>query len=53
MSDQTKVDIMGTSQTVKQEHVKRKAHLSPELTEVLHMLKSLESEFSAKEAEAR
>lgn len=44
---------MGTSQTVKQEQGKRKAALSPELTEVLHMLKSLESELAAKDTAAR
>ena len=44
---------MGTTQQTKPEAAKRKAHLSPELTEVLHMLKSLENEFSAKDATAR
>ncbi len=53
MTVASRVDTMGTTQQKKQETAKRKAHLSPELTEVLHMLKSLESEFSAKEATAR
>ena len=44
---------MGTTQQAKTETAKRKAHLSPELSEVLHMLKSLESEFSAKDATSR
>jgi hypothetical protein len=41
------------SQQMKQQQSKRKTALSPELAEVLHMLKSLETEFSPKEPPAR
>jgi hypothetical protein len=48
------VTSMGQSQEPRQSQApKRKVVLSPELSEFLHMLKSLESELTAKEAAAR
>lgn len=49
-----KVDDMASVQSVKQvAGVKRKAVLSPELDEILHMLKSLEDELGDKQEPKR
>jgi hypothetical protein len=46
MTSVNKVEEMAQAQTAKPEQSgKRKAKLSPEVSEFLHMLKSLESEF--------
>jgi hypothetical protein len=54
MTTKTQVDDMakaqGEPQTPKE---RRKVSLSPELHEFLHMLKSLETEFSDKQAQLR
>jgi hypothetical protein len=52
MTDHTQVEDMAKAQREAQApKERRKAMLSPELNEFLHMMKSLESEFSEKQAQ--
>ena len=53
VSNQEASPVSQTQKTEAPSHKRRKSALSPELREVLHMLKSLENEFDGQRASER